>query len=439
MQTILRTAACAGLLLALSPIARAQSSPEIQVAARTVVDFEFDWGRDGTYCPNCNFGEGNNRFAFIDKDGNVWLARISVDTGNFWPTDGKGKLVDTNAITAGTIGNGPEWMALSQASAVVYDRFLEGKPHTYQNGCVGFAHASADRSWIGGCMPDTKGYTLPIGTGIVGDQYPMVSYQNFSRTVTNVYWRLMQDGAEVHEALSGSDQTGVTRRWVAGTHKLLLTAPAPPDATGTVYRQVFLYSTDDETLEQLTFEPTNKTSAFMWQAPEYDNRYVFFVRVGVTEVDVYRYLPNSGGSPSWQVINRIYSDPAFPYFYSAEPFVYKGKSWVFFSVSAEQQGHNISGTSQIAMSGIDPNESTFRVLTSDVPDARARRDPEYYITANGPYLYYNRYIVLSPGVAQPEGVFRIDTGLGPLAAKSPAATKVGRTGTSVARKTRSAR
>jgi hypothetical protein len=111
---------------------------------------------------------------------------------------------------------------------------------------------------------------------------------------------------------------------------------------------------------------------------------------------------------------------------------------VFFSISAEQQGHNISGSSQIAMSGIDPNESTFRVLTSDVPDERARRDPEYYITANGPYLYYNRYIVLSPGVAQPEGVFRVDTGLGPLAASSPAA-KVGRAGTSVARKAPSAR
>lgn len=408
-------AAHASLLFVLSAAVHAQSIPsEIQVAARNVADFEFDWGRNGTYCPTCNFGDGNNRLAFIDKDGNVWIAHISVDTGNFGPTDGQGRLVDTNAINAATIGNGPEWVALTEASAIVYDRFIDGEPHTFFNGCVGLARAMATNvSWVSGCMPGTERYALPIGTGIMGDLYPMVSYQNFSRQVTNVYWRLIHAGSQVHEVLTGSDQTGVTRRWVEGTHMLLLTAPAAPDASGTVYRQVFLYSANDDTLEQLTFEPTSKTSGFMWRAPEYDNSYVFFVRVGVTEVHVYRYLPNADGPSSWQVINRIRSDPDYPYFYSAEPFVHNRKSWVFFSVSDEQQGHHIAGSSQIAMSGIGPGEQSFRMLTLDMPDVRARRDPEYYITANGPYLYYNRYIVLEPGVAQPEGVFRVDTGLGP--------------------------
>ena len=83
------------------------------------------------------------------------------------------------------------------------------------------------------------------------------------------------------------------------------------------------------------------------------------------------------------------------------------------SVSREKQGHNLSVTSQIAISGIDPNVPSYRVLTSDVPDPRARRDPEYYITSNGPYLYYNRYILSDGQAARPEGVFRIETGLGP--------------------------
>ena len=67
--------------------------------------------------------------------------------------------------------------------------------------------------------------------------------------------------------------------------------------------------------------------------------------------------------------------------------------------------------------GIVPGESTMRLLTSDYPDKRARRDPEYYITSKGPYIYYNRYIVNDdpqPGepAAYPEGVFRVDSGLG---------------------------
>ena len=196
------------------------------------------------------------------------------------------------------------------------------------------------------------------------------------------------------------------------SHKLLLTAP-PPDGPAHAARQVFRYTTGSDVLEQLTFDRTNKTSAFMWQAPEYQDSYVFFARIGQSEIDVYRYLPNPEGSSSWQVTKRIRSTPDMPYIFSPEPFVYNGKSWIFFAISSEPEGPNGAATNQLAMSGIEPEASTFRVLTSDVPDARARRDPEYYITANGPYIYYNRYIPVDPGPNLSEGVFRVDAGLGP--------------------------
>lgn len=414
----------ATLLFALATAAHAQSyPPEVQVGSRAISDYEFDWGRDGTYCSTCNVGAGNNRFAFIDNSGNLWVGHVNVDTGGFVPTNGQGKLVDTNATPANVLGNGPEWMSLTKNSALVYDRWLDGKPHSFYNACVGFANVTSDGSWNAGCMSDSKGYVLPIGTFTQGDTKPMVSYQNFSQTSTNVYWRLAQDGAPQHFVFGPSNQTGVTRRWVVGTHKLFLTAPAPPDASGNVYRQAFLYDADGNTLQQLTFEPTNKTSGFMWQAPDYDNSFLFFVRVGVSEVDVYKFKNNQGGQPSWQIVNTIFASSDNPYIYSAEPFVYQGKSYIFFSVSATQEGHSVT-PSQIAISNIDPNAPWYQELTSNVPDVRARRDPEYYITSNGPYLYYNRYI-LSGGTAQPEGVFRVDTGLGPPPT-GPAPTHVAR-------------
>ena len=405
--------------MALSHAAGAQPYPgEVQVGARTIADYEFDWGRDGTYCSTCNYGSGNNRLAFTAKDGSVWISHINVDNGYFGSSNGEGTLVDTNSIPAGTTGNGPEWMQLGQASALVYDRWTDGLPHNYKNGCVGMAHVGPDRQWVGSCMANTQGKALPIGSGIIGDKYPMVSYQNFSQVVTNVYWRLTQEGSPEHTVIAGSSQSGITRRWVDGTHKLFLTAPAPPDPQGKVYRQAFLYSADDGSMEQLTSEPTSKTSGFMLKAPEYGNKYVFFTRVGVGEVDVYRYLRNDQtGEPEWQIINRIYAPADFPYFYSVEPFAYKGKTWLIFSASDQRQGHDISGSSQIGITGIMPGEATMRLLTSDIPDKRARRDPEYYITTKGPYIYYNRYIVNEdpqPGEppAQPEGVFRVDSGLG---------------------------
>ncbi|MFO1473158.1 MAG: hypothetical protein U1F20_00870 [Lysobacterales bacterium] len=67
MFTMLRRviAMQAGLLIAAIAVphaARAQAMPpEVQVGARTIADYEFDWGRDGTYRSTCNYGSGNNR------------------------------------------------------------------------------------------------------------------------------------------------------------------------------------------------------------------------------------------------------------------------------------------------------------------------------------------------------------------------------------------
>ena len=415
MKTKLRSkmaAVPAGLLLVLTPAVHAQSfPPEIQAGASTIIDYEFDWGRDGTYCLTCNFGDGNNRLSFTDNDGNVWISHIDVDTGNFVPGDGKEELVDTNAMPVRTGHNGPEWMGLQSSSALVYNRFVDNKPQNPSNACVGFGRVVVPGSWTGGCMPKTNGYSFPFATENVGDPSPMVSYRDSSPAGTDMYWRLVKQGAPAHEFLSDSDQSRLEPHWVAGTHKLLLTVPAPPDASGNVYRQIFLYSTTDNTLEQLTFEPTDKAAAYMWRAPEYNNSFVFFARVGYTEIDVYRYLPDSSGSSSWQITKSIQSIPDYPYIYSPETFVYNGKSWIFFTISSELVDHTIAA-SQVALTGIEPDVPTFRVLTTDVSGDHGRQDPEYYITANGPYIYYNRYILLAKGVARSEGVFHVDTGLG---------------------------
>lgn len=403
----------AGLCFALAPVAYAQSpAPEVQVGTSSIVDYEFDWGRDGSYCQTCNFGDGNNRLSFTDSAGNVWIGHVDVQTGDFVPGDGEEELVDTKAMPVRTGHNGPEWMSLQNASALVYNRYADGDPSNPSSACVGFARIVVAGAWTAGCMPRTKGYAFPFGTNNVGDPNPMVSYRDSSSGNTNLYWRPVRQGAPAHVILTGSDQSRLEPRWVEGTHKLLLTAPAAPDASGTVYRQIFLYSTTNGTLEQLTFDPTDKAAAYMWRAPEYQDSYVFFARVGYAEIDVYRYLPDSDGSSSWQITKRIQSTtPDYPYVYSPEPFVYNGKSWIFLTISSQQVDHDIAA-SQIALTGIEPEVPSFRVLTSDTSDDHGRQDPEYYITANGPSIYYNRYLMLAGGVARSEGVFRVDSGLG---------------------------
>jgi hypothetical protein len=414
MKTLLRklaVASCAALLLASALAVQAQSlPPEVQVGTRVVNDFEFDWGRDGTFCATCNYGAGNNRLTYIDQQGNVWVSHIDVTTGNFVPGNGKETLVDTNAVPAQAIGNGSEWVGLPSASALVYTRKNESVPG---DTCVGLAKVNSSGAWSGGCVPATGGGKLPLGTAIVGDAYPMMSFQDQSDSGgTSIYWQLLS-WQSTPQLVLDDNGTLQSRRWIPGTHAMLLAASAPPDQSGNVYQQIFLYSTDDGSLQQLTFDPSSKNSAFMWQAPEVNNTYVFLaVRANGKEIDIYRYLPDGSGASSWRVTKRIQSTPDYPYIISPEPFVYQGRSWVFFEVDAAQRQRGSYAAGQIAISGIQTGISTFRMLTADTgPDIHTRRDPEYYITANGPYIYYNR-AVLSDGTPTSEGVFRVDTGLG---------------------------
>ncbi len=113
-----------------------------------------------------------------------------------------------------------------------------------------------------------------------------------------------------------------------------------------------------------------------------------------------------------------------PYLSSPEPFVHNRKSYIFFTVSSAPQNPDLVESSHVAMTGIMPGD-TVRVLTADDGAQRLRRDPEHFVTAKGPYLYYNRSAVTKSGAVVHEGVFRVGTQLGPgiPVLDSPASTQ----------------
>ena len=411
----------AALLLVLAASASAQTLPqEVQVGTREIKDFEFDTARDGVYCAACNEGAGNSRLAYIDTDHNLWVGRVNFDTGYFNPPDGKEVLVDVNATTATEIGNGPEWVASELGSQLVYTRWTDGQPHQAKNLQLGMAYMDAG-AWVAGAIPGSKGRVLPLGTDDPNGPYPFLHFQNFSTPTmpTKLYWRgLYPDSTEVAIPMSSS-QANITRRWVPGTLDIILTAPensiAPTAATST--RQVFLYHASTGTIEQLTFDDVNKFWAFMWSAPEFGGEEVFVVMVGGDRLRVYRNLDDGNGGMAWTVVKTINMPDDIPYVTSPEPFVYDNQSWISFTLSSDPTGRDFSKPSMIALSGIVPGVDSLRVLTSADGPVRVRRDPEYFITANGPYIYYNRYVP-QPESSRPisEGVFRVDTQLGPAKA-----------------------
>ena len=386
---------------------------EEQLSADEIVDFEFDWGRDGVFCASCNFGKGNARLVFTDKEQNLWLGYVNPVTGAFEPPNGRAELLDTLSTFSTDFGNGPEWMFSTAGSQVVYTKYFPGKKQNTFSASVAMATQTSPTAWDAGVITGGVKRQSPLGSLDVDDPAPRMNFQDFGKK--NVYWKDATDLSQPEHLIPISEQTGGgSRRWVPGTKKLIFSGAAPPDGNGVVFQQVFTYDTDTSQLEQLTFDPTKKWGAFMWRAPEFNNEYVFFTLADRNLIKIYRNLPVSGGGSAWTEINSIPTPATLPWAWSPEPFVYNGKSYIFMQLSSDKQANDMSIPTQLGMTGIEPGKPSFRMLTNDSSIKRVRMDPEHFITAQGAYIYYNRYVPSTPTrKVINDGVWRVDTRLGP--------------------------
>jgi hypothetical protein len=422
MDSMIEAALLAAALMGAALGASAQTTPlpEIQVTTSAIPDYEFDWGRYGVSCATCNGGDGNARFVFTDASNNLWLGYINHQTGDFSPLDGHGVLLDTGAAKTTDFGNGPEWMYNASGSQVVYTKYAANQAPSALTAGVALA-SRANGVWSAGLVPNNPlGRNSPLATVDEGDTAARFAYVDANRS--HQYWRSATDPGVEYPLPIAQISDGSSRRWVPHTHKIIFAGTAPPDASGTAYVQMFLYDTDAGTLEQLTFDPTNKGGGFMWQAPEFGNEYVFFTTTNATRLFMYRKLPDAKGVPRWTVAKSVTPPSALPYIFSAEPFVHNGYSYVFMTLSSTSDFTSTSVPSQLAITGIHPLIVNFKMLTNDSNVARVRKDPEYYITAQGPFIYYTRIVPSTPD-RQPanDGVWRVDTLLGPAKASAAAA------------------
>lgn len=196
-------------------------------------------------------------------------------------------------------------------------------------------------------------------------------------------------------------------------HAQVFSAPIV-NSDGVTETQSFLYNTDTKILEQLTYDNGVKQFIFMWQAPEYNNEYIFFVQVDKKELRIYCKLDTNGtGDFQWTAISSIPTPTAYPYIWSPEPFVHNRKSYIFMILSKNSEPIQTTTPTHIALVDISATEMTLLTDASSLP--RIRQNPEVFVTENGPFIYYNRLVPATPKNPTPlvDGVWRIDPGLGP--------------------------
>ncbi|MFY9509692.1 MAG: hypothetical protein WAQ05_01790 [Rubrivivax sp.] len=395
---------------ALCVAATVQAAPytELLVTTTRFGDMEFDWGRDGVYCPSCNAGDGNARFHWVDRSNRLWISYIDFNTGAIYPPNGRGVLVDSDVAYYSDFGNGPEWVFSQGDSQIVYTKYKAGAEQTGANAGLGLAKV-VNGSWSAGFIDGALGRITPAPSQSIGDATPKMMYA--SGTGPQIYWRKLGEpvGAEKRAPWIS---TGLSARWLPNTNKLAYVNGAAHE-DGTRYQQVFLFDSDTNTIEQLTFDATEKRGVFMLPAPEFGGEMVFFTVAARTQLRLYRQLLGSDGLRRWTVVKTVTAPAEVPYLATPEPFVHNGRTYVFMTLSSSKGASDITVPTRLALTGIDPAVDDFRQLTDASSPVRLRQDPEYFITAQGPFLYFSRAL---PGTDTSgpvnEGVFRIDLKLG---------------------------
>jgi hypothetical protein len=422
---------------------------EQQATATALGDVEFDWGRDGIPCPTCNFGDGNDRANWTDRQGNIWIGHLDIATGEFVSPGVNDELADTSAYFWNTWGNGPEWAFSTQngqvVSQLVYSRFQPGQPAQPQPG-AGYAGAAyttqtgyndynngVGNNWTARFLPGainagdgqhgTNNSNLPEASQCNTDPVAAVVYKNFASPLELFTENVSSATGNEPKLLpfpNGVTSNGIGERFVPCTHQMLFQAAAPAGGAGQTAQQVFWYDWDTGVVEQLTTDPVNKYAGFMFQAPDFNDNYIFFTIVNHASIRVYEQTGvNADGSPAFTQVNSIVSpDPNETYLNSPEPFINctpTCTTYIFVTLAASNAQNGITQPNGVAIVALNPATPVFNILArAQNAPSRQRLDPEYFITPQGPYLYYNRITPFQPGQSRykNEGEWFIDMQLG---------------------------
>lgn len=330
----------------------------------------------GLSMPDPEFDPVSQRVAWQTLEGEeVWVADIDPLTGAFVPADGRGVLVDTDVgpISAGR--NGPEWVQTDLGAELVY---------VVEDGSTWRLARATERSpgdWWAEVMPGrTKGVS-PIGSLDVGDPAARVRY--VFETPDGDYllgWRELDRPATEFRL----DTTLRFARWVPGER--VINGASKVNGVD----QIVLYDIDSDRYRQVTFDPTDKTSSFFWDAPELGGTRVFLVARGVIpnepdEIAVYR----DDGAGGWIEHKVITMPPGYPFVVSPEPFTWDGRSYISFLASQGARNFD-NGDSTVWVASIDPADPYPRLISD--PQPVERKDPEPYGGGAEPWIYYTELL-----------------------------------------------
>ncbi len=334
--------------------------------------------------PDPDFDNINYRIAWgdVENTGNLWVAGIDAVTGDLLPTTGQGQLAGIEELRA---YNGPTWGFQQGSIGAVVSNIYFTKNHSKLQSGYGISKSTLMGStWVESPIPYTNGFAGPYASRDLNDP---TSIRLFFKGSGNLaYWRYEDDPTSTTRLPDGTDRA----RWVLGQHALIMNIK-----TTARIQQIYHYDVDTALLTQLTFDSGTKNYAYMFQAPEFDNAYIFFCTVANPDgsgdaINLYKFDTTKA---QWVKFNQLTIPSNYPYILSPEPFVYSRKSYISLVASPASQVQNRRYPSVVWIAGIDPKAPFFRQVSkgkdTSQRDGINRNNPKAFFLADGkPYIYY---------------------------------------------------
>jgi len=340
--------------------------------------------------------QSGHRLCFQDENNRGYVALLDSLTGNLRSASGKDFLFDNALAPITNSINGPEWGFSQMGAEVVYTKQ------------VGNARHIGKATWNG------SGYSnVDLSANLAGNRFAVIGSKDWAdpqarlvyakgNSIINfeINWSVANSPL-VENVVPYGQNSSSGPRWIDGEQALLTNDLVAGTA------QIFRYDLKTAKTAQLTFDAGNKIDAFLFSAPDYGGDRLLFCTVNDTLLRLYRETPTG--------FNKVYDikipDPSYGYYFSAEPFVFKGKSYLF--VCAAQQkfipgSQNNSKPADVWIVGLDTKRPLFRKISDN--RVALRLDPEVFVTPTEAYVYYYEY--KQNGNVHPVALHKCNTGLG---------------------------
>ena len=322
----------------------------------------------------------NNRVAWRDKSGKLWLADINPKTAEMSPVSGQGTLLDTGlAGLAGLKGvlQGPEWGYGTDSTEIIYTKHIGGGVYH-----LGAARETPEGTWVTRLLNGGENRYTPYASPSWYDQGPSraVYFGLDSSGEEFLWWRKIKyPGSEVKVF----QQSARHPSFIEGEDALLLTTVKSGESIRQVAR-LPLTNPPTSAPVQLTTDAMNKKYPAMLYAPDFGEK-IIVTLVGFNDIGVYHEV---GGE--WVQLRQFKIPSALPVYSALRTFTYNNKSYivVIAAESGGQIGTPAPSLSEVWIAGLDPSEAFFRQI-SDPSKLEIRKDPEVYFTRSGPVILYS--------------------------------------------------